>query len=122
MLHAPRHDDELALLQPKITVAQLHQQTAFDHQEELVLLVVLVPDELALQLGQLDLKVVQLAYDARAPALVELRELLRQVDLLDPHRRGSVAAAAYRLPSLPPHEMTNKNPPVSTNCSPPPSS
>ena len=46
-----------------------------DDQEELVLVVVVVPDELAFELDDLDVGVVQLGDDLRAPVLVELPEL-----------------------------------------------
>ena len=51
-------------------------------QGQLVFPLVAVPDELALELGQLDLLPVQLAGDPRAPQLVEGRQCLAQVDFL----------------------------------------
>jgi hypothetical protein len=44
---------------------------------------VVVPDELALELDDLDVGVVQLGDDLGAPGLVEERELLGDLDLLE---------------------------------------
>ncbi len=50
-----------------------------DDEEELVLRVVMVPDELALQLDELDLHVVDVADHARMPVVADPGELLGQV-------------------------------------------
>ena len=53
-----------------------------EDEEEVVRVRVRVPDELALRLRHLDLRVVVVADDPRAEGLVEARELLGEVDLL----------------------------------------
>src|SRR5450755_3235577 len=61
VLDAMRDDDHLALLDPLVAVAEMHQKPALDDEEELVLLLVVVPHERALNLDELDLEVVDLA-------------------------------------------------------------
>src|SRR4051812_2512422 len=86
MLDAPGHDQELALLQPDVPVPEFHPEATPDHQEELVLVLVVVPDELAQELDQLDVLAVQVPDDLRTPALVEPRELLAEIHLV--HAEG----------------------------------
>src|SRR5689334_17430856 len=61
MLHPVRDDGEFSFVQPHVSVAQLDSEPALDYQEELVLDLVLMPDELTLELDQLDEGVVYLA-------------------------------------------------------------
>src|SRR5579883_1876345 len=82
VLDAARHDQELPLLQPHLAVAELHPEPPADDQEQLVLRVVVVPDEGALELDELHHLAVQLADDLRAPLLTDSGQLLRQVDLV----------------------------------------
>jgi hypothetical protein len=82
VLNAARHDVHVPLTQLDVAIAELDGQAPLEDEEELVGLVVLVPDELSLDLDDLDVVVVQLADDLGAPVLGEQRELLREVDLL----------------------------------------
>ena len=82
MLDAFRHDEHLARAERHGAVAQLDVELAFEHQEEIVGLVVLVPDELALHLHDHDVVVVELRDRARRPVLREGRELVGEIDLL----------------------------------------
>src|SRR5262249_28652347 len=50
VLDATRHDQELAFLQPDVAIAELHAKPPLDHQEKLVLVVVMVPHEGSLEL------------------------------------------------------------------------
>ena len=52
-------------------VAKIDPQIAFDHDECLIGLLVVVPDEVALQLHDLELIVVHLRDDLRLPLLLE---------------------------------------------------
>src|SRR5688572_25187565 len=54
VLHAVRHDEEFSLIDGDLLVPQLHGELAGEDQEELVLLGVGVPYELALELDELD--------------------------------------------------------------------
>ncbi len=79
MLDTTGDNQELAFLEPDLPVPELHPESPFHHEEELVLVIVMVPDELALKLDQFELLAVQLADDLGAPRVVELGELLREV-------------------------------------------
>ena len=59
VLHAPWHDHELPFFQPHIPVSILHAEPTVDDQEQLILAIVLVPDELSLELHELDVLAVQ---------------------------------------------------------------
>ncbi len=83
VLHAPGHDQELALLQADLSVTEVHAEPSLHDQEEFVLVVVLVPDELALELDQLDVLAVEFADDLRAPVVLEEGQLLGEVHLVD---------------------------------------
>ena len=62
-------------------------QCSRNHHEQLIFLLVPVPDELAFQLRQLDVAVVQLTDDLRMPILREQGEFRGQVNRFD-HARG----------------------------------
>ena len=85
VLDALRHDEELALGKLDVAGAQAHAHPSLDDQEELVLVLVVMPDEVALELDDLDLVVVQVADDLGLPVVREERELLEQVDLVHGH-------------------------------------
>ena len=80
MLHAFRDDDELALTDGQILVAQLDGQRAFDHEEQLVFVLMVMPDEFALHPGDLDVGAVQFTGDFGVPLLAEEVEFFGQVD------------------------------------------
>src|SRR5437667_7900244 len=65
VLDAARDDDELTGADVAVAVAQLHAQAAGHDEEQLVLGVVMVPDELATQLDDLHVHVVHVADDLR---------------------------------------------------------
>src|SRR5207253_2929756 len=77
--HTPRDDHELPFAHPHLAVAELEQQPALHDEKQLVLQLVMMPHELAFDLDELDVAVVELAHDLRAPVLVELPEFLGQV-------------------------------------------
>jgi hypothetical protein len=52
---ATRHDQEFALLKPDVPIPKLHAKPTPDDEEQLVLVVVVVPYERPLELDQLDL-------------------------------------------------------------------
>ena len=80
MLHAARDDEELSLAELNVPVAQLDRQPPLQDEKEVVRVGVRVPDELALELPDLNLVVVVVADDPRLEVLVEGRELLREID------------------------------------------
>jgi hypothetical protein len=81
MFDATGHDEELPLLQTDVTLPELHPESSFDHQEEFIFAVMLVPDKLTLELGQLDVLPVQLAHNLGAPVIVEESELFPDIHL-----------------------------------------
>ena len=82
MLDAPGDDEELALLQPDFSIQEVHAEPALHDEEQFVLPIVLMPDELATELDELDVLPVQLANDLRAPVVVEEGELFSDVHLV----------------------------------------
>ncbi len=88
MFYAPRHDEELAFVELDDPVTKMYRQVAVEDQEELVLSLVMVPDELTFELGELDVLAIELADDTGAPMFSELLEFLGEVN-------GVVLAAAH---------------------------
>ena len=107
MLHALGDDGQFALFQRDAAVAQPDLQPALHHQEEFVLLRVPVPDELALQLGQLHLVVVEITYHFRTPGIMETAECLAEVHLL--HAPSSPVAPAPSSGTCPGCRRTRSN-------------
>src|ERR1051326_3627275 len=66
-------------------IAKIDPQLALADKERFVGLLVIMPDEVALQLHDFELVVVHFGDDLRLPLLVEQRELLAQVDRLVAH-------------------------------------
>ena len=82
VLHAARDDEQLALAELDVPVVQLDRQPPLEDEEEVVSVGVRVPDELALDLPDLDLVLVVVADDPRLEVLVDGRELLSEIDRL----------------------------------------
>src|ERR1700686_1494056 len=80
MLYPARHHDKLALLDPFMPVAEIHAEAAFDYQEHLVFVLMMVKDELAVQLDELDLLSIKFRGDAGLVVFSDVRELLGDVD------------------------------------------
>ena len=80
VLDAAGDDDELAFAEGEGPVAELHREGAAEDEEELVLVLVAVPDEGAEELDDLDVLAVQLGDDLRVPVRGEAREPLREVN------------------------------------------
>jgi hypothetical protein len=85
-----RNDEQVAGAQRDAAVAQLDRELTLQHEEEIVRVVVLVPDELALNLRDHDVVAVELGHGARLPVLGERGELLGEVD-----RRRRCGARAW---------------------------
>ena len=75
-------DEELARSEHDVAVAELDRQLALDDEEEVVRVGMRVPDELALDLRELHLVVVDVRDDLRREDLVEPGEGLCEVDLV----------------------------------------
>src|SRR5262245_40600829 len=80
VLDAFRDDEHLSRRDVDMPVPEVDTQRPLDNQECFVRFRMIVPDEVALKPDELELVVVHLGDDARAPLLVELVELLADVD------------------------------------------
>ncbi|AKZ63827.1 hypothetical protein F506_15175 [Herbaspirillum hiltneri N3] len=80
MLDALGDHEHLAGLEMHCAVAKVDAQRAVEHDEDFVGVGVVVPDELALYLGQLELVVVHFGNDALRPVLAEQRKLVGEID------------------------------------------
>ena len=92
MLHAARHDEELARLEVDDPVAQLHTQVASYHEKHLVLVLVVVPHEGPQELHDLHVLAVQLTDDPGHVVVVVEGQFLRDVDLFHSYRSSRVMA------------------------------
>ena len=79
MLHAARHDHELTFPHHRLVVPEFHAQSPVHHQEQFVLVVVVVPHEFALQLDHFHLTVVYVPDYARITIILKLPELFSQI-------------------------------------------
>ena len=82
VLDAPRDDEELARLQvhhPLHGIAEMDVHGPFNHQEELILRGVVVPDVLPLEAGHLDVLPVQGPDDPGHPGLGDLGERVSEI-------------------------------------------
>src|SRR5688500_3601416 len=69
VLHPARHDQKIAGRELDVTVTELHAKAPTMHEEHLVLVIVVMPHELADELDELNVLAVQLADDLRRPVL-----------------------------------------------------
>jgi len=95
VLDALWYDDELTRTERDLAIAELDGEVALDHDEKLVFIFVLMPDELTLNLGQFDLAVVQIRHDFRIPLIVKATEFLGQVDLVKHASISAVSAGGW---------------------------
>jgi hypothetical protein len=68
---ASRHDQAFPFLQPDVAIPKFHSKSALYDKEQLVFVVVVVPDERSLELDQFDLLAVQFADDFGFPQVGE---------------------------------------------------
>jgi hypothetical protein len=80
VLYAARHDDKLALFDPFRAIAKFHAETAFDHQEHFVFVLVMMKDKFAFELVELYILAIELGGDVGLPVFGDLRKLLGDVD------------------------------------------
>jgi hypothetical protein len=67
VLYTPWHNKELALFQDNVLLSKLKDQLAFYHQKQLILSLMVVPDEFAFQFRELDMLSIEFPYDFRRP-------------------------------------------------------
>jgi hypothetical protein len=87
MLDAFRHDVHFTFVEADDVIAQVDLHRSSDEDEDFVGFGVGMPDELALDLGQLEMVIVHLGDDARRPEVAELGELVGEVDRGGRHRK-----------------------------------
>jgi O-antigen/teichoic acid export membrane protein len=75
VLDALRHDDDLARSDFHLAVAEFHGHPPPNHMEQLVLLIVGVPQEFPLNLGELDVLAVELGNDLWGPLILKQTKL-----------------------------------------------
>jgi hypothetical protein len=84
MLDAARHDNEFTFFDPLVRmivmVAELHAEAAFDDEKHFVFVVMMVEDEFAVELYELDLLTVEFGSDAGLVVVGDFREFLGDVD------------------------------------------
>src|SRR5687767_11077739 len=85
MFDALWHNEHFPGLERDGPVLETDLHLAVQHQEDLVGVFMIMPDELALQFHELELVVVHFRDDPRGPALRESGQLLRKVDYLGSH-------------------------------------
>jgi len=73
VLDTTRGDDELTGADPDAAVPKPHEKSSLVNEEQFVFVIVVMPHELALELGELDLHVIDLAGNLRAPMIREHR-------------------------------------------------
>jgi hypothetical protein len=83
MLDAAGDHNELAGIQNDLAVAQLNDELSFDHVEQLVFILVRVPDELAFHFCHFHIRVIDSADDLRRPLVSEARKLGGEIDFGD---------------------------------------
>jgi hypothetical protein len=88
VLGTARHHDELALFNPFVTLAavllfELHLEAALHHEEHLVFVIVMMPDERRVELHQLHHLPVKLGGDARLVVIGKAGKLFGEIDFLD---------------------------------------
>ena len=82
MLHSSGHDYELARAKLDRTVPKFNSKASAYPKEKLVFSLVVMPDEGALELDELDFLAVEFPDYLGAPVLGDERKLLGEVDLL----------------------------------------
>src|SRR5690242_9753987 len=79
------HDKHLALMGRDFAIAHADLQDALDDDKYFVRIGVAVPDEIALQLDQLELIIVHFGHHTWRPLLRDVRQLFREVDDVRSH-------------------------------------
>ena len=90
VLHAFRHDENLARTQGDVASSHLNDKATFEHEKEVVGVGVFMPCELALDLDDHQVVAVELTDGAWLPMFVKGGQLLLKVD--GSHKRHSFAA------------------------------
>jgi hypothetical protein len=79
---AARHDQKFAFFQPHLPIAKFHAEPPLDHEEEFILVVMMMPYKRSLELDQLHVLAIQFPSDLGAPMLAEAGKLLAKIDFV----------------------------------------
>lgn len=71
-----RNDDKLPFADELFIVAKFHPEGAFNDKEQLVFVVVVMPDKFAFEFDELDVRVIQLRNDFWIPVLLKQSEFV----------------------------------------------
>jgi hypothetical protein len=82
MFGFPRNDDEFTFLEPHMTIAEFHAESTFNHEEKLIFLVMVVPEEFALEFNELDKLTIELSDDPGTPGIFEDGNLFAEIYLI----------------------------------------
>src|SRR3546814_5444832 len=97
MLDPLGHDDELAGIQIDVAGSEPHRQATADHQEQFVLMLVVVPVELAGEFRELHEGVIEFARDLRAPVIAEPTERLAKIAFVRSEEHTSELQSLMRI-------------------------
>jgi hypothetical protein len=100
LFHAARHDDTFSGLQNHDMIPKLNAEPAAPDHEELVLVLVMVPREFALNFHKLDLLAVQGRDDLWAPMFAERSKFFVQIDFV--HFRDLVISIIFIISCIVP--------------------
>ncbi len=78
MFNTPGHDEEFSGVQFHLPVSEFNAESTGHYEKEFIFVLVVVPDELTLEFGELHLLPVQLSDDMRVPVVGNLGELFGQ--------------------------------------------
>jgi hypothetical protein len=81
MLDSARDHDELTLFEMNALIAEFDAKPSLDHEEHLVFVLVVMPDEFAFQLVEFHQLAIEFARDVGFPVFVNLGEFGDQIDL-----------------------------------------
>lgn len=82
VLDAFRDDKKFAFIEPNVAITQAEAEFSFDDQKQFIFVFVPMPDELAFQLGELDVLPVQFAGDFGFPIFGDAIKFFAEVDFL----------------------------------------
>lgn len=82
VLDTPRDDEEFTFGEGHDAVSKLDTECSTHDEKELVLVLMMMPDELALEFDKLHLLPVQLTDDFGPPVISDLRQLLGEIDFV----------------------------------------
>jgi hypothetical protein len=83
MFHAFGNDKHLSSSEVNFAFAKIDPQVAFNHKERFIRILVIMPNEVALQFRELELIIIHLSDDFRSPLLRKEPEFLLEIDRLE---------------------------------------